>query len=238
MQEGRGVRPHPRPQYLQASPARPYRLNRTRIIAAAAAAFLLAALVAGVGNFSLSTQLADTKAQLAELADDAASKAREAESERANAAIALERAREAERVRDSLAAVSKRREAARRAAAARADSLVAIAPDTCAPVIEALQADVAATAELAGSYLDSYNNEAQAHEATKSALADAQDGLADAQRALAGLAVKAGEIDVPRTSWLSKLLPQSSVGCTAGVSPITTRADVVCGASLGWRVSL
>jgi chromosome segregation ATPase len=213
-------------------------LNRTKLFAVAAGAFLLFALIAGAGNFSLSSQLADTKAQLDALADEAGAKAREAESERANAEIALERARAAEAARDSLAAVAKRREAARQLAHSRAQAAVAAAPDTCQPVIEALEADVAATAQLAGSYLQSYNNEVVAHEDTKSALADAQEGLADAQRALAGLAAKAGEIDVPRQSWLEKILPQSSVGCTAGMSPITARADVVCGASLGWRVSL
>jgi hypothetical protein len=37
---------------------------------------------------------------------------------------------------------------------------------------------------------------------------------------------------------LSPLIPSVGLGCTAGLSPLTRQADVVCGLSLNWEVKL
>jgi hypothetical protein len=197
-------------------------LNYTRILALAAAAFVL---FAALGNVVLSDRLEHAQTQIQELettAQDAAD----------SAAAAMKRANKAERTRDSIKVMKIHPQLRKQSIArAHADSAVRAAPDTCAPVIAALKADVAATSELAASYLEAYNTEVAAHEDTKVS-------LADAQLALAGLAVKAGAIELPSQSWVAKLLPKAYVGCTAGMSPITLRADVVCGPSLGWQVAI
>lgn len=214
-------------------------MNRFRLIPIAAGAFLLFALFTGLGNISLNTKLSAAQTQIDDLADSLDSAAKRAAKDSADVAEASRRAAEAERVRDSIRVHQlhpRLREL--RLASVSADSAVGAAPDTCQPVIAALQAEVVATQHVADTYLLLWGHEVEAHDKSKIALLRAGHALAEAQRSLAASAAKAGAIEIPRPSLWSRILPQSSVGCTAGLSPITRNADVVCGASLGWKVSL
>lgn len=203
---------------------RRYRLNRFRPTVVAAGVFVLLALISGAGNISFITKLATAQHQIDDLVKTAAQ-------DSATAAGAVRRAVASEKVRDSLLAAQRPLVVYRDRAAAHADSVVRQAPDTCKPVIAALQAKTAADSILSDSRLVGWNAEIASHDSTKAS-------LVTAQRALAGLAVRADSIKLPRPSFLSKILPQSSVGCTAGVSPLSGRTDAVCGVSVGWRISL
>lgn len=209
----------------------------TQITAAAAVSFLLLSLFAGSGAYSLNAQLSEARHQLRDLGASLASAAVQTAKDSANIADAARRAAETH-IRDSLTRTLTPRLAERAHAATTADSVVLAAPDTCAPVIAALQEEVAATQHVADTYLALWTHEAAARDSASRALFFAQHALSEAHRALAASATKAASIEIPHPSWLTRILPQPSLGCTAGLSPITAQADIVCGASLGWKVSL
>lgn len=225
---------------MSASPtgynARAYRLNR--VISLAAGLFLLLALVSGAGNLSLYTKLTAAQGQIDALAKSAAQSAKEAAKDSADAARAVHRATVAERERDAARAAVVAREVVRREIHDSAVAAVAAAPDTCDTVIAALQADVEAANKDVTTYLGLWDREVVAHNGTKQSLIRAQLGLAEAARNLAALSSAAKAIEIPRPSLLSRILPQASAGCTAGLSILSARPDAVCGASLGWRISL
>lgn len=211
-------------------------VNRLPLIAAGV--FLLSALVAGYTSRSLSSQLAVARQQVRDLAATAQQAATRAAHDSAEASAALRHDARTTRERDSLVALLPARLAARDLAHAHADSAVAAAPDTCAPVIAALQGELAAAAKVEAGHVELYAHEAAAHDSVSRALLKAQMGLAEAQRDLAALAAKAADIHIPKPSLLSRLLPEADLGCTAGVSPLHGDFDAVCGVSLGWAVKL
>lgn len=214
-------------------------MNRTTLISVAAGVFLLLSLYAGQRALSYSSKLAVAQQQIHEVRDSATAAARAAHTAEQHAADALRGEAQAKHERDSLRiARTQPLIAAHAADSAAADSAVALAADTCAPVIAALQREAHSNLELAFAYKDDLTREVAAHERTKLALVVAHNDLTDAQRAFAGLAARADAVVLPKPSFLSRLLPEADLGCTAGVSPLHGGFDAVCGVSLGWAVKL
>lgn len=201
--------------------------------------FLAAAVISGYRAFSLTSQLADAKHQIDALTDDAQQSARRAARDSATITTATRRAERADHERDSLRAVTLTpRLAARDTARRTADSAVAVAPDTCAPVIAALRQEIAAEQRLGQGYLDLWTVEVDKHQQTTRDLQRASLALAEAARDLDRLAKRADAVTLPRESWLARLLPKTSAGCTAGVNPASFQPGLVCGLSVGWEVKL
>lgn len=79
-----------------------------------------------------------------------------------------------------------------------------------------------------------YDDVTAALEAQREATAKLR--IAEAKARMAGDSLLAVLSDRPRP--LSPLIPSVGLGCTAGLSPLTRQADVVCGLSLSWEVKL
>jgi hypothetical protein len=124
------------------------------------------------------------------------------------------RAADAEERADNIAAARRQRAPARAA-------VVEAAPDTCAPAIAALEADAReADAEIIDLRiaLDEQKRGTAVLTPAAIALTDAAANLADASGG----------------SFLQDLIPDVGIGVTAGISPITRRADVIIGPTLSW----
>lgn len=210
-------------------------MDRTRAFAFAAGTFLFLALLSGASSISLFNKLSTAQRKIDDIAATADRAASLAATDINSIAARLVAA---ERERDSITTAVRTRPVAQRIAEAAADSAVREAPDTCQPAIAALQVHLADAAKDAITNFNAWQDEAASHDRTKQTLIRAQIALVEARRSFEVISVKAREIELPRPSLLSRILPQSSVGCTAGLSPITARPGVVCGASLGWKVSL
>lgn len=213
-------------------------MSRRELYLLLAAGFLILAGIAGITRSHYTEKLAVAQHQIDALADTAALAKREAAVARDSAQLALDSARLAAHTRDSLDAVQRAREARAGAAHKAADAAIQAAPDTCAPVIAALQAENAAMADMAAGYFNQYRTERDAHERTKVALTRATSALQDAERSLAGLAAGAKAVELPRRSLLARLAPQTSLGCTAGLDPVSGKFAKACGATVGWKVTL
>jgi hypothetical protein len=201
----------------------------------AAAAFFFA-VVSGIGNFSLINQLGIAQRDIDALAETAQNAADSATVDSANAARALERAaRDSVRAEtaESLLAIVR---ASRAPARAATEAAILASPDTCDLVIEALQDELAIADAVARGEATKYAAERQSHNTTKSDLAAAQRGLAQAAIRLAALADDAGEIDV-RPGFFGRILPKTGIGAFAGVSS-EGKPVVGLGVTLGWRISL
>jgi hypothetical protein len=154
----------------------------------------------------------------------------------AEATIALARAALADSARllaeqeaRAAAARAEAREAALRRQRARTDTLIAAAPDTCAPVIAALSADVDSALAVAADWRE-------AHDSLASANRSLRASLDETSRALANLR-NASETLVKRTRrpLLARLLPEAGFGATLGLSASTGRPDATIGITLTWR---
>lgn len=207
-----------------------------RYLPYAAGVFLLALIASGIGNFSLSNQLATAQQSVDRLAEKAQDAADSATVDSANAARALERAaRDSARV-DSLEVALAAVRATRAPARAATEAAILASPDTCDFVIEALQHELAIADAVARGEASKYAAERQSHNTTKSDLAAAQRGLAQAAIRLAALADDADEINV-RPGFFARILPKTGIGAFAGVSS-EGKPVVGLGVTLGWRISL
>lgn len=112
---------------------------------------------------------------------------------------------------------------ARAAAAPRVAAIVKAAPDTCKPVIAALQGQVAQLEAEAQSHKDAFTEQKQA----TAVLAPAADHVAAAATNLANKS---------KASFWSHLKPDVGLGATAGVDPATGRFAKSVGVTVSWKV--
>lgn len=114
-------------------------------------------------------------------------------------------------------------EQARAAAAPRVAAIVKAAPDTCKPVIDALQGQVAQLQAEAKGRKDAFSEQKQA----TAVLAPAADHVAQAATNL----VKAS-----KPSFWAHLKPNVGLGATVGVDPASGKFSKTVGVTFGWKV--
>ena len=112
--------------------------------------------------------------------------------------------------------------------APRVATIVAQAPDTCKPVIAALQGQLATSQAESESWHDAYDEQ----KAATGRLQAAAGPLVDASQAQSA----AGQhlSDASKPSFLGRILPDVGVGAVAGVDPFDHSFHVVVGPSLHW----
>lgn len=176
------------------------------------APWLTAALAIGMGIFyqhNLTTKLAVERAKTEAAIDAYVDAKREALGLEIVALQANQRA-------DSI-------EQARAAAAPRVAAIVKAAPDTCKPVIDALQGENKQLQAELNARKDAFTQQKQA----TAVLAPAADHVAEAAHDL----VKAS-----KPSFWSHLKPDVGLGATAGVDPTTGKFGKTVGITVSWKV--
>lgn len=167
---------------------------------------------------------------------------RDAEGAEYATAIALQIAqkqvavRQAETARaDAAEAEAKRLRAARAALQPAVQRVIAAAPDTCKPVIEALTHTLATADSTADALQTAFDAQKRAtaalqvaYDTTRSALLNLREKTVAVRQASTQLTRAA------KGSFLSHFVPTPGIGCAAGVNP-QGRPDAVCGVTLSWR---
>jgi multidrug efflux pump subunit AcrA (membrane-fusion protein) len=138
-----------------------------------------------------------------------------------DAKTALKRAEAAEIAALDAELRAKAAESRRAAQAPHRAAIVAAAPDTCAPAIDALQGELADADSTIAGLSDALEEQKRATATLKPATKAVVDAAEDL------VAITGG-------SFLQDLIPEVGFGITAGVSPLTRRADVVVGVGLNW----
>lgn len=141
---------------------------------------------------------------------------------------AISYAQTADSIADAVVARAEAAEARRKAQAPAVATIVAQAPDTCAPVIAALEGARELAIETADAWKQAYDTTLAANarlQAAAGPLVDASKGQTEASEHLS---------DVSRPSFFQRILPKVGVGVTTGIDPIDRSFHVVVGPSAHW----
>jgi hypothetical protein len=120
--------------------------------------------------------------------------------------------------------------AKQRAQAPRVAAIVAAAPDTCQPAIQALQGQLASSQAESESWHDAYDEQKAATarlEAAAGPLVDASQAQTDASQHLS---------KASKPSFLGRLVPKVGVNATIGVDPLQPEEGIkkVVGVGVSW----